>query len=113
LVTREGETLLAEIDDAAIKALREHKLVWSGWDAEPPHFEGQAMSPHHMVRELVLGGDAVALHRFAMSVIWRASASSLTEMQWVTLPVDLEERLAAVISSRRDPDPGLLPTTLI
>lgn len=93
LVTRDGEDLLSAIDDKAIKQLRSHQLVWSSWIAFRPHIEALSpLMPDHGYRRISLL-DSDALIRFALSVAWRASASSLHDMKDATLEPDLESRL--------------------
>lgn len=93
LVTREGEDFLSEIDDAAIKLLRRHQLVWSGWTVFRPHFEKMALTlPHHGYRKVRIA-DVSKLIRFALSVAWRASASSLPDMAEAKLGEEEEKRL--------------------
>ncbi len=93
LVTREGENFLSDIDDAAIKMLRRHQLVWSGWTVFRPHFEKMALTlPDHGFRK-VKTSNASTIIRFALSVAWRASASSLPDMAEATLEAEQEQRL--------------------
>lgn len=93
LVTREGEDLLSAIDDAAIKMLRKHQLVWSSWTVFRPHFEKLALTlPDHGYRKVKIA-DASSIIRFALSIAWRASASSLPEMAEVKLETEQEARL--------------------
>ncbi|ULB12326.1 hypothetical protein ORIO_21280 (plasmid) [Cereibacter azotoformans] len=58
-----------------------------------PHFEKFSLtSPHHGLRNVKIA-DASTIIRFALSVAWRASASSLPDMAEATLEKNLEERL--------------------
>ena len=99
LVTRAGEDILSLIDDKAITELRRAKLVWSGWSLVPPVFEvfSQVM-PDHGLRELA-DIDANAISLFFWSVAWRASVSSLREMEGFSLPIEIEEAAKAAILS--------------
>lgn len=93
LVTREGEDFLSDIDDVAIKLLRKHQLVWSGWIIFRPHFEKIALSlPDHGYRTVKIA-DASSIIRFALSVAWRASASTLPDMAEAKLETEQEQRL--------------------
>lgn len=93
LVTREGEDILSDIDNAAIKILRKHQLVWSGWMAFRPHFLSFLPSmPSHGLRLLEIEG-ADCLIRFALSLAWRASASQLPDLSGVKLPGSSEEEM--------------------
>ncbi|HWV51144.1 hypothetical protein [Pseudorhodoplanes sp.] len=106
LVTAEGEAILSKIDDWAISALREHKLVWSGW--------GPIQSISNLVAEkipdtkwgirFIHGLDARRLRLFFLSLLWRAAASDRWEMSQVSLPQeDLETLRIKVLTS--DPEP--------
>lgn len=93
LVTREGEDILSAIDDAAIKILRRHQLVWSSWTVFRPHFETMALTlPDHGYRKVRIA-DVSKLIRFALSVAWRASASSLSDMAEAKVGEEEERRL--------------------
>lgn len=93
LVTREGEDFLSEIDDVAIKLLRRHQLVWSSWTVFRPQFERMSLAlPDHGYRKVKIA-DVSPLIRFAHSVAWRASASSLPDMAAAKLEVEEEKKL--------------------
>ena len=93
LVTREGEDFLSDIDDAAIKTLRRYQLVWSSWAVFRPHFEKISPAwPHHGYRKIKIS-DVSTIIRFALSVAWRASASSLPDMAQAKLDSEQEDRL--------------------
>lgn len=93
LVTREGEDLLSVIDDNGIKLLKKHQLVWSSWLLFRPHFESiSPMYPDHGYRE-IKKLDAEPIIRFAVSMAWRASASSLPDMIDATLEKNIENQL--------------------
>lgn len=93
LVTREGEDLLSDIDDTAIKMLRKHQLVWSSWTVFRPHFDKLAPTlPDHGYRKVKIA-DASSIIRFALSVAWRASASSLPDMAEAKLEMKQEAML--------------------
>lgn len=80
LVIREGEDILQKIDDQGIKALRADMLVWSSWKVFKPHFENLALGlPNHTLRRIKLS-DPAAIHRFFLSIAWRACASKLPDM---------------------------------
>ncbi len=101
LVGREGEDCLSKIDDAAIKILRKHQLVWSSWLVFRPHFESMApMLPNHGFRKIKLG-DPSLLVRFALSIAWRASASSIPDMSEAKLTRDEEDELKAFVLGKQ------------
>ena len=73
--------------------LRKHQLVWSSWTVFRPHFEKMALTlPDHGYRKVEIP-DANTIIRFALSVAWRASASSLPDMVEAKLQMEQEERL--------------------
>ena len=114
IVSREGEDYLSRIDDDAIKALRRHKLIWSGWYPFTPVFERiTPSSPDHSLRTVRLGADAAIIHKFALSIAWRASVSRLPEMSNINLGADVEGKLRALILGKTTLTPAAYPTGLI
>lgn len=112
LVTREGEDFLSEIDDAAIKLLRKHQLVWSSWTVFRPHFEKLALTlPNHGLRKVKID-DVDKLIRFAHSVAWRASASSLPDMAEAKLGEEDEKRLREFVLGEPIVDASPFPISL-
>jgi len=100
LVTREGEDILSDLDDWAIKELRAAKLLWSGWG---PMTELGTL--HHPVDDAGRGfrrvtiSDPLRLQRFCWSILWRAAATTRYEFAEVDLAIeDLERLRQAVIS---------------
>lgn len=92
LVTKEGEKILADLDDWAIKALRKHELVWSGWKGETLRAKDWIQMPslNSGVRSID-GIDGKRLRRFFHSLLWRAAATKRPEFGAVDLPpMDLE-----------------------
>ncbi|WP_375552641.1 hypothetical protein [Rhodophyticola porphyridii] len=93
MVTREGEDILRDIDDAAIKELRRKKLIWSGWGHFPPVFETLLpILPNHGMR-CISDFDQKIVARFFQSIAWRASVSSLQDMRDCRLEKEAEEML--------------------
>ncbi|WP_067275885.1 hypothetical protein [Mitsuaria sp. 7] len=97
LVTRKGEDILAEIDDAGIEILREHRLVWSSWAANALKDEGlQELDTAGLFRFIKIQNPAV-LQLFFLSLLWRAGASDRDEFSDVVLSsdvlVDLTDRI--------------------
>jgi hypothetical protein len=95
LVCRKGEDFLSSIDDRAIKELRKHKLIWSGWDegGEP---KAENIYGEHSIREIGNIDQSIVWLFFA-SVAWRASASKLDEMNYFKLPATDEDSLKCSI----------------
>ena len=112
LAVRKGEDFLSAIDDEGIKCLRKHQLVWSSWQVFRPHFESIApMLPNHGFRQ-VKGLDTEALIRFAHSIAWRASASTLPDMKHATLEKTVEDGLKEYVLGKPLEGPSLYPVSL-
>jgi hypothetical protein len=104
LVRQEGEDILQELDDWAIKFFRERKLIWSSWEKMslevPDHdlvYEGRGL------RKLA-DVDGVRLRQFFLSLLWRAAATNLPEFEAVSLPeTDLETLRRMVLNGEVEP----------
>lgn len=97
ILSREGEDYFAKLDDLAVKALREAKLVWSGWHFPPHDIQSFApMMPSHGIRTITLNQQE-ALCRFFWSVAWRASVSNIEDMRDFRLPIEIEEKVGTAI----------------
>lgn len=104
LVTMRGEKILSEIDDWAIKKLREHRLVWSGWGPITSlHGINDSYGTDWGMRT-VIDSDWSKLRLFFLSLLWRAAASSRREFNDVTLPPNDLERLRKMVVNG-DPNP--------
>ncbi len=113
LVTRTGEDILAALDDWAIRALRLHSLIWSGWGEATP------LPPNHPVAKArgfsgrILGGmDLSRLRLFLLSLLWRAAATDRTEFSEVSIPEEHLEVLRQALVSGKMPDENFYPATL-
>lgn len=94
LVTLTGERILTELDTWAIRQLRTHKLVWSGW-GEAQTLEGHYTPIHGTawgIRRTV-GLDTRRLRLFFLSLLWRAAATSRPEFTEVEISACDLERL--------------------
>lgn len=112
IVTREGEDLLSEIDDKAIKLMRAHGMIWASWVIAAPQFESlPILSRSHSVRKIALR-DPAALHLFALSVLWRAAVSRLPEMREVELEVDELATLRSLVLGELKVSPLCFPTSV-
>jgi hypothetical protein len=98
LVTVEGEEILRDLDTWAIQELRRQKLVWSSWgpEGEISSLINSQFSETHGLR-IVEFTDNFRLRKFFQSLLWRAAASSLPEMCWMSLSVDDLEKLRKII----------------
>lgn len=113
LVTDHGEKILAAIDDWAIRKLRQHRLVWSGW--------GPIVSLPNV--DKIPGTDSGArtlndkdwpkLRLFFLSILWRAAASSRSEFGDVNLPAGHLERLREMILNGNTEPNTFYPVQLI
>ena len=98
LVTRKGENLLRDLDTWAIPVLRDHHLIWSGWDgAKVLPAPQQTFDSEGRGFRRVGGIDPVRLRLFLLSLLWRAAASSIPEMSEIDLPVEDLERLRLLV----------------
>src|ERR1043166_6998501 len=106
LVTRKGEDILASLDDWAIKELRKHKLIWSGWG--PIASLGQLHTDlgHEGwgIRSVEIS-DPKRLRLFYLSLLWRAAATSRWEFSEVEIPKTDLDRLKQILINA---DPGPL-----
>ncbi len=113
IVTQEGEEILGRYDDWAIKVLRKHQLVWSGW-------AGSALSPGNSVRapggmsaRVIEGEDWARLPLFLLSVLWRAAVSKLPEFSEVVLPRTHLTQLASMLVEGTSEPQTFYPARLI
>ena len=105
LVTQEGEDILTKLDTWAVLTLREHSLVWSGWEGNKTL--GLLHSPIGKspwgIRK-VSGLDPRRLRLFFLSILWRAAATNLPEFADVQLsPEDLEKLRLMIILDAIEP----------
>jgi len=113
LVTRDGEDVLSALDTWAIAALRQHKLVWSGWgDATQLGDLHEAIAGSFGARQLI-GLDTARLRLFFLSLLWRAAASTRAEFAAITLPADDLEALRRIVLGREAPAPDFYPVQLV
>lgn len=101
LVTIKGENILTEFDTWAIRHLRAHKLVWSGW-GQAQTLEGLYSplpdSPWGLRR--VDGIDTLKLRLYFLSLLWRAAATSRVEFAGVDISREDLERLRIMLNER-------------
>ena len=87
LVTADGEAILAAYDGWAIKQMRLHKLVWSGWGEEETltakPFDEIPGTPWGL--RSIAGVDTRKLRLFFLSLLWRAAESELPEFSQIYL----------------------------
>ncbi len=105
LVVTQGEKLLADLDDWAVKFLRHHKLVWSGWGPQRILADLQPLPGNSGwgIRECRVQ-ETTKLRLFLYSLLWRAAATELPEFNEIVLPADdLETLRVAVFEGRLPP----------
>ena len=105
LVTRQGEDILSDLDDWAIRYLRDQKLIWSGWG--PMTVLGSYHTPipgtPWGLRKIKVD-DPDRLRLFFLSLLWRAAASELPEFSEVVMPaVDLDQLRKMLVSQSLEP----------
>lgn len=109
LVIRKGEDILESIDDAAIKEIRRLKLAWKYWE----DVSELGMMPIDIGVGIGLRsiGDVnhVALAEFAISVLWRAGASKMADMQGFHVSEALLEQARQVIVGDSEFNPNIFP----
>ncbi|EPB6465623.1 hypothetical protein ACQUW4_000186 [Cronobacter dublinensis] len=106
LCTSDGEEILSQIDNKAIKLLRKNYLVWSGWPTiadgipcDPAQLRGEPGKTQVRTIERV---NFLPLKVFFMSILWRAAASTREDMQEILLPDSLIEKLRLAVL-KQDP----------
>lgn len=113
LVSRTGEDILSALDDWAIRTLRQHSLVWSGWGEATP------LPPNHPAAQadgysgrLLTGVDFSRLRLFLLSLLWRAAATNRVEFSEVSIPEEHLEVLRQALVSGTLPPEEFYPATL-
>lgn len=98
LVTEAGERYLSELDDWAIRILREKKLIWSGWGHAKSLGALHAPINEAIGARLVAGLNTQKLRMFFHSLLWRAAASDRYEFAEISLAEnDLEMLRLAIL----------------
>lgn len=102
LVTRRGEDILSEIDDAGITELRKHHLVWSSRCSEdavpvPDSFDEASGVGIRVVTSV----DVHSLGLFFLSLLWRWAASKRPEASEISIPIDRLENLRCMLAGKR------------
>lgn len=113
LCTLPGEKILSGYDDWAIRCLRRHKLVWSGWGSDKLDL-GNAIeiANGHFIRQIE-GEDWQRLRLFYLSILWRAAQSARNEFAEITLPEDDLEILRMLVLEGKSGPLDFYPISLI
>ncbi|MDP1547252.1 MAG: hypothetical protein Q8L87_14660 [Anaerolineales bacterium] len=113
MVILKGEKYLTDLDTWAIKTMRAHKMVWSGWgtaDSLHGHFQVLPGSPWGIRR--INGVDTKRLRLFFLSLLWRAAATSRQEFAEVEMPTDDLEMLRTMLLASQPLPLSFYPITL-
>ncbi|MEC7764381.1 MAG: hypothetical protein VX874_20935 [Pseudomonadota bacterium] len=112
LVISKGEKRLSEIDGIAIQLLRGHQLIWQSWSIFKPYFNPLGPSfPHHSARSIEFARPS-DLHRFFLSIAWRAAVSKLPDMREAVVEDEYLELLRQAILDTSDLSPEFFPIGL-
>jgi hypothetical protein len=107
IVTREGENYLSDFDAHAIKELRDRGILWSSNTIAHP---ATSSTNEIMVTSFE---NPNKMRLFFLSLLWRASVSTLAELADIILPSEKVERLRRIIIGEEDDDLSFFPTALI
>lgn len=104
LVIAQGEQILSDIDDKAIKLLRRNHLVWSGWPNDSNSIPYDKVNMEIVNNDFSIrtieGVDFFPLKLFFMSIVWRAAASVRNDMEHINLPGHTLEQLRLAILNK-------------
>lgn len=112
LVTEEGERYLADLDTWAISALRDHKLVWSGWGQAKDLGSHHAKMNDFLGVRMISGLDTKRLRLFFYSLMWRAAASERFEFKDIAISDEDLETLRQAILGEVEPPLRFYPVQL-
>ncbi len=103
LCIAEGEYILSQIDNKAIRVLRENLLIWSGWpinmmklDTSDIIISAKNDEQKYGLR-IIKDLDWKSIKLFILSLLWRSAASEREEMDTVIISSDLLEKLRIAI----------------
>jgi hypothetical protein len=114
LVTRDGEDILEGFDDWAIKTLRAHQLVWSGWKSNELQAADWIRLPNSNAGIRRIGSiDGSQLRLFFLSLLWRAAVTSRFEFDPVQLPPADIETIRQMLLSKSATPPSFYAIELI
>ena len=114
LVTREGEAILAKLDDEGIRVLRAHQLVWSGFKSDPVTFgDWVPLGNSGQGTRIIEGIDGRALRLFLLSILWRAGASRRPEFRQIRISQGKLKLLGGVIKGDLPDRRSLSPIAIV
>ncbi len=114
LVIREGENILRDLDTWAILSLRRHQLVWSGWNGNKVLVDEN----HKIIGDGPWGlrtvdfQESKRLRLFFLSLLWRAAASNISEMNEVVMPPEDLDRLTEMVRNGKAEPLSFYPMVL-
>lgn len=100
IVTIEGEKILSQIDDLAIKELRNHRLLWSGF-GPITSLENQIQKTYgeRTGIRLIERINSHILRLFFLSILWRSAVSQLKEFSEINISENDIETLRVMITN--------------
>lgn len=113
LCTLPCEKILSVYDNWAIRCLRRHKLVWSGWGGDKLDLsDATLIAGGYYVRQ-VKGDDWLRLRLFYLSLLWRAAQSARDEFAQIVLPEDDLETLRLMVKDEVVAPLNFYPISLV
>lgn len=113
LVTRKGEDILSDIDSKAIKELRKHRLIWSGWAGDEKLRDDEVISVDEYPKHRLISFDNPnVLGVYFLSLLWRAAASNRPEFAEIKLNEAVLEDLRNRVLHQNVGDPEDYPIQL-
>ncbi|AWB65462.1 hypothetical protein C2869_02980 [Saccharobesus litoralis] len=107
IVTREGEDVLSDLDSYAIKELRSWGLLWSSTTLR------KRASNSLQEITVVEFQEPEKMRKFFLSLLWRASVSTLPEFREITLSQEKLERLRQILMGECSDDFSFFPIALV
>lgn len=115
LVTAEGEKILSDYDDFAIRTLRNHRMIWSGWGPAKLLLDvGSFAGTQLGIRNVDFADITTArrLRLFFLSILWRAAATTRPEFREVSLTAAELEQLRRMVIEQNPEPLGLFPISV-
>lgn len=115
LVTEEGEKILSQYDDWAIKELRRLKLIWQSWGPITSFYKPTIEWPGASSFDIrkVVCRDPKRLRLFYLSLLWRSAATNHEGFEQVELSARDLKKLRAMIVEGNPLPLDFYPTTLL
>lgn len=108
LMTAKGEKITADYDDAAIRLFRKYRLTYATRrNKDTLEIEDTGLVPYTIID--LQTKDISYIKLFALSLLWRAAASTREEFANVTLETDEREELRLAVANYDAKDPSFFP----